>query len=122
MIEKFTPEEIEILKKELAEMPKDYQKRTLCEESLRRYHRIFKDRPKYSGVDHYEIENAIFNIADHTFANYEERDKFHKKNGKYRRAIFVKNKFALDYQHMVSEIMDIIQKYYNERITGDESN
>ena len=120
MIEKFSPEEIEIIKKELAEMPKGTQKRILCAEMLKRWRIIFRARPRYSGIDYFEIENSIFNIIDHTLANYEERDKYHKKSGKYRRAIYVHPKLADEYQAMANEIMALIGEYYKERMVNNE--
>ena len=120
MIEKFSPEEIEIIKKELAEMPKGTQKRILCAEMLKRWRIIFRKRPLYSGIDYFEIENSIFNIIDHTLANYEERDKYHKKSGKYRRAIYVHPKLADEYQAMANEIMALIGEYYKERMVNNE--
>lgn len=119
MIEKFSPEEIAILKKELSEMPKDIQKRSLCEKAFKARREIFKERPKYSGIDNWEVENSILNIVDHTLANYEERDKFHKKNGRYRRGIFVNRKLESDYQDMAEDIVDIIRKYYRRNMINN---
>ena len=116
MIEKFTKEEIEVLKKELAEMPKDIQKRTLCHEAFMRLHKTFKKRPNYDGVYHYEMTDAMLCVIDNSLANYELRPR---NNNKYRRAVFVNKELADEYLEMANELVDVVIKHCHERMKGD---
>ena len=119
MIEKFTPEEITILKKELAEMPKDIQKRTICEDAFRERRIIFSTRPDYDGVSEYMIDDRILEIIDYTLANYEHRTKYHKKIGSFRRRIFVNRNLKNEYKAMAEDLVSVIRKYYRKEMIDE---
>ena len=120
MIEKFTPEEIAILKRELAEMPKDIQKRSLCDKAFKERRAIFATRPDYDGVSEYMIDDRILEIIDYTLANYENRTKYHKKTGRFRRGIFVNRNLESEYKAMAEELVGVIRKYYRKEMIHNE--
>lgn len=117
MIEKFTPEELEIIKKELNDLPKDHPKRSTCEKPFKQLRILLKNKHHYSGVDDspYQIEDDILTLADKILCNYELRPK----SGKYRRYIYIRKEIKDDYIDFINDIIDVIGKHIKYYIEGE---
>ena len=115
MIEKFSKEELELIKKELKEMPKGKHKRTLLVDEFHHL-RSFWQRRHTSGINDnwYDIEQHIITLCDLTLCNYDKREKYHKKVGMFRRCNYVQKELETDYKLMVNDIVNIIAEYYKE--------
>ena len=109
MIEKFTKEELEIIRQELKELPKAHQKRDLCKPSFRKLYEVYKHRNEYKKFFFRDIEEQILILADHIMCNYEPNPQ---RAGYWRRSIFVPNKYGKEYTEFVNEIVDICLKHY----------
>lgn len=106
MIEKFTKEEIEIIKEELKNLPKDHQKRSVCHDSFMGLRKELKKQEDYTGIFNLELEDAILLIADHTLCNYEISPRDKKR---FRRNNLIPNGMEDDYLLVVNGIIKIIR-------------
>ena len=112
MIEKFTEEELEIIKRELKELPKDKAKRDYCEKEIERLHRAYPNE-KVSGARHpYELTKTIFSIIDDFMGNFSKAiDNGRKYKSTYTRAIYIPKEFADEYRQCFGEIVDVLAKH-----------
>ena len=114
MIEKFTKEEIAIIREELKNLPKSHMKRDLCAEQFKKLRNIFSAQKEYKGIYNHEVEDAILLIADHVLCNYEVTPSTRKQKDneqKYRRAVFVNDKISDSYKAFVDELIGVMYKY-----------
>ena len=117
MIEKFSKEELAIIREELKNLPRDHMKRDLCHDSFMRLRDAFKAQKEYDGIYGRELEDSIITLADYSLCNYEISPNAKGKNaGKYRRSIFVRNEFADEYSECVNEIIDVLIKHLRTEI------
>lgn len=123
MIEKFTKEEIEIIREELKHLPKNHMKRTLCDKSIKRMFRLFKTQKEYGGIQHYEMVDAILLLADHTLCNYELKPQIKKKETlyPYKRATLVHHAIANEYEDFFIDIVNVIEEHFKTKIVEEES-
>ena len=114
MIEKFTLEELETIRRELAELPTGKAKRTLCHDAVHAVSMLFRkkhgevhftDSPKFTATG--DVVDAMFYITDHTLCNYEKK---HNKPKLYRSGL-VPPELQKDYSAMMDELADVIRKY-----------
>ena len=113
MIEKFTKEELEQIKKELKAEPKGIQKRTLLAKEIHETVQHYKTRAEYKGIYFRELEDAIFLICDHALCNYGLNPN---RGGCYRREIYIKPELGDEYYEMAKELFEIVNKHYKEKM------
>ena len=111
MIERFTKEELEIIRKEIAELPKDYGKRHLCEEPLRKVYARMVQQDQFNGVYSHEITDHILAVADYTLCNYSKSPKDRRK---YQRNTFVPNELGDEYMAFVTELSNLVLEYFRK--------
>ena len=109
MIERFTKEELKIIKKELQELEKDRQKRELCDEAFKKLRNAYRNG-ELSGSPHpYEIENSILFICDCFMGNFKSVPQNGMKfKGKYCRASYVDKGIAKEYENAVYQIVEVL--------------
>ena len=118
MIEKFTKEELEIIKRELAELPKGEQKRPLCMKYVKNLTSLFRHRTDYPGISpERELEDAIFVLIDHTLCNYGINPN---KPNRMRREVFVLPELKEQYVEMFGKIYDLIENNFQYCMKEDE--
>lgn len=113
MIEKFTKEELEIIMKEIKELPKDNEKRKSCEAPLKRMKNAYLNN-ELSGVPHpYELANALLFLCDCFTGNFTKvkAPQSKKYKGDYIRYNYIRKDIFDDYLSMANGIVDVIEKY-----------
>ncbi|MBR6982171.1 MAG: hypothetical protein IKH75_01335 [Ruminococcus sp.] len=115
MLEKFTPEEIEIIKKELETYKPSSAKPEICKGDIRRIDEIFWKDKTY--VDRglcvaTEITKAIYCLCDHTLACYEVNKRYSSRRNRdskeWKHAQFIKPEKHELYRKVFHEITEIV--------------
>lgn len=112
MLEKFTVEEINELRKELKDYDRKNQKSIFIQDELNRIDAIFdreKYRKKYIYPDR-DIREALTTIADHITGNYVRKTRFTKaiNDTHWVRATCIPADKEAVYKEAVSRIVDVI--------------
>lgn len=110
MIEKFTPEELDIIMKELKELPHDKQKGTVCEDSNKFLRDLFSDQEEFKGIYTFEVKDFIYSLADYVFCNYVKN----KRDGFYRRNPLVPKEIADEYHDFVWRVCQLMPEFYRK--------
>lgn len=113
MIEKFTQEELDIIREELKNLPKDYMKRSLCSESFHRMYNAFKKQDSYDGIYCHDVSDALLMVADFTFCNYEKNPK---NMDRYRRSTLVRKEYGEEYKQFIDDVVTLIEKNIREKV------
>lgn len=120
MIEKFTNEELEIIKRELGIIENDKTKKDfvcrVCREELRQ---LWSEKTSLISVGGDKIRNSLYVIIDVTLCNFRKKtvNKTSKKNGeKFQKTYIgfdgsVSNDIADEYERMFREMLEVIKKY-----------
>ena len=116
MIEKFTKEELEIIRQELKELPKAHHKRDLCKPSFRKLYEVYKHRNDYNRFFFRDVEETILTLADHIMCNYELNSQ---RTGYWKRSSLVPTQYGEEYTEFVNEIVDVCLKHY-KNATAEE--
>lgn len=114
MIEKFTEEELALIKKELGINQTAGSKKSICSKQYKRIKEIFP-HIGHSIYAEKQIWEDICEICDHTLKNYAKTGKpvgWNKNEEKWKRysSIFEKDK----YRQLMDELLDVIEKYKKE--------
>lgn len=122
MIEKFTKEELEIIKRELKELPTAKSKRDTCKQDFNRLKKLWEKRPNYSGIKGtwWEMEEYIINIVDIILCNYKRRGKVHKHTGIFCRSTYVPNGMENEYIQTAKEIVDVVERHFVAKMKEEE--
>lgn len=114
MIEKFTEEELALIKKELGIKQTAGSKKSICSNQYKRIKEMF---PHIGHAIYVETHmwNALCEVCDHTLQNYAKTGKsvgWDKNEEKWKRytSVFKKDK----YRQLMDELLDVIEKYKKE--------
>lgn len=119
MIEKFTPEELDIIMKELKELPHDKQKGTVCEDCIKFLRDLFHDQEEFKGIYISDVRDFIYSLADYVFCNYVKNSN--KRDGYYRRNPLVPNEIADEYHDFVWRVCQLMPEFYRKSPVKKES-
>lgn len=114
MIEKFTPEELSVIRAELKQLPRNHLKKYFLQpveiflDKLFNW-KMYSDRFIFPTND---ILKAMTCITDHTFGCYEQKP--YKKRICWYRNPCVKDEFKDEYLEMCKEIAAIVAKHKKE--------
>ena len=124
MLEKFTPEEIAQLKKELKELTSGEQKLQLVEDAIEKVYELPKregDSPYLRGYyskPRKDIRNSLLALCDMTLANYTLKMRKTKNDTHstevYSRRTGVPAEMANDYKEMCGRLVAIVAEYWDK--------
>ena len=113
MIEKFTPEEIEIIKKELGVSDKTLgSKKFLLSEEHSRCIKLAGKRRRKETTAKNDIWNAILCLCDHTIMNYKQKTNYDNVF-KYERYSSIFGDKLERYKTLADKIFDLIEEEDN---------
>lgn len=121
MIEKFSKEELEIIKRELG-IVGDIAKAKgfVCAKSRKELDDIWNKKYQEISKSKSDVERYIYSIIDMTLNNFEAKTMNRKyANGTFEKTYLmfngrVDNSLVEDYRKMHSDIVDVIKKYDKE--------
>lgn len=112
MIERFTPEELEIIKKELGVNRTAGSKKSICSNQFRRIKKMFP-RVGHAIYADKNVWESVCCLCDHTLQNYDKGGKKPVSNMckefQWRRysSIFQKE----EYKSLIDELLDVLEKH-----------
>lgn len=109
MIEKFSAEELEQIKKELGIEKEDLRKQTILRKEISELNKVWNDKP-------FVKNNCVFNVIDNCLCNFQTHE-WGRLKGKIGTSKMV-NVDVDEYCQMFQEILEIIKKH-NRKWEGE---